>query len=181
MTMIKLEECREVDPFLDTIASQETKATYAYHRKQFEEAGGKYDEETIMKYLQAMKDHKYSYASVNNARSAIRHYCDSKRIRLDWDRISEIMGRKSYANKKLRAYTREEIKKMLEIADPKMRAVILLLASTGQILSTYLMKNCIKLQSTPVLMKNTFVSPHQKLPKQLTRFAAAAKVNISTI
>jgi integrase len=41
------------------------------------------------------------------------------------------MGRKTYANKKLRAYTPEEIKKMLDVADPKMRAVILLLASTG--------------------------------------------------
>jgi integrase len=52
-------------------------------------------------------------------------------IVLNSKKLSRYLGEHQRANHKDRAYTTEEIAKMLEIADKRMKAAVLLMASTG--------------------------------------------------
>jgi hypothetical protein len=53
-----------------------------------------------------------------------------KDVLLNWKKISKFLGEKRYDNE-IRGYSHEEIKRMLEFADIKYRAVIFLYATTG--------------------------------------------------
>lgn len=50
---------------------------------------------------------------------------------INWYKVAKVLGENNRRVLNKRPYTREEIQKMLAIADLRMRMVILLLASTG--------------------------------------------------
>jgi integrase/recombinase XerD len=71
-----------------------------------------------------------TYSAIHNYVSAIVSFYRINDIVLDTKKISKFLPEQVKV-KKDRAYTHEEISKLLEISDEKMRAVILLLSSTG--------------------------------------------------
>ncbi|MDW0221189.1 MAG: hypothetical protein QOG24_09780 [Nitrososphaeraceae archaeon] len=77
-----------------------------------------------------MKEQGKQYSAIHNYVSAITAFYKINDIILNVTKISKFMPEPKRARKD-RAYTHEEIGKILEIADERMRAVILLLASTG--------------------------------------------------
>ncbi len=78
----------------------------------------------IIGYLLSLGRLSYSYRNV--AMSAIKHYYNSldDDIILNWDKIAKYLGEEQ--KNELRAYTTEEIKAILDLADIKYKAIILL-------------------------------------------------------
>ncbi len=78
-----------------------------------------------------------SKGSLTNYRNALKHFYEMNDVALNWKKISKFarMEREqveeALPRKKDRAYTHEEIQKMLEKSGEKARAIILILASTG--------------------------------------------------
>jgi integrase len=126
--------------FEQSIKSEYTKKVYlACLNKYFEFPGSRKFihstdarkiEDQITDFITSMKKQGKSFAAIHNYVSAICKYYRTKRVSLDTKHIHDYLPefRKS---KKDRAYSHEEIHKLLDIADERMRAVILLLASTG--------------------------------------------------
>src|SRR5438128_11225837 len=77
-----------------------------------------------------MKQERLSYSYRNLALAAIKHYHDMHDILLNWRKIARFLGERKFDND-LRAYTREEIQKLLDVASVKDKAIVLLYASTG--------------------------------------------------
>jgi integrase len=86
-------------------------------------------EQSIIEYIILLKKTK-SYGAIHNYVAAIIAFYKIKDIVLNVSKIKRFMPDKRKSNKD-RSYTREEILKLLEFADERMRTVILLLASTG--------------------------------------------------
>ena len=85
----------------------------------------------IIQYLKKLKNDGLSYSHRNIALAAIKHdYIMHDRLVLNWRKIAKFLG-ENERKYEIRGYTQEEIKRMLDIADVKYKAVILLLASTG--------------------------------------------------
>jgi integrase len=86
-----------------------------------------------MSYLKGMKDSNLSWSYRMLALSAIKHYyCfgqdDDQDVTLNWTKISR--GEQTHDND-LRGYSREEIQMLLNVANIKYKAIILILASSG--------------------------------------------------
>ena len=62
--------------------------------------------------------------------AALKHFYEMNDIILNWKKINRFIGEKTRTVKD-RAYTKEEIRKMLDKCDERKRVMILLLASTG--------------------------------------------------
>lgn len=77
-----------------------------------------------------MKQQNKSYFSIRNNISPILAFYKINDIVLNINKISRFIPSKKRANRD-RGYTHEEIYKLLDIADERMRTVILLFASTG--------------------------------------------------
>jgi integrase len=141
----------EVDNFLDSLKSPRTKELYSLHRKRFlkfvgrksiivNETGGSNNNnladatQEIVRYLKKLKDDGISYSYRNNALAAIKHdYImngDDARLVLNWTKIAKFLG-ENERKYEIRGYTHDEIRRMVDIADIKYKAVILMLASTG--------------------------------------------------
>jgi site-specific recombinase XerC len=87
-------------------------------------------EDSIINFVISMKKQGKSFAAINNYVSAICKYYRINRVFLNTKNIHEYLPefRKSRKN---REYKHEEIHRLLDVADERMRAVILLLASSG--------------------------------------------------
>ena len=87
-------------------------------------------EDHITDFITSMKKQGKSFGAIQNYISPIIIYYRTKRASLDTKHIHGYLPefRKS---KKDRAYTYDEIHRLLDIADERMRVIILLLASTG--------------------------------------------------
>jgi integrase len=87
-------------------------------------------EEHIINLVISMKKDGKGFAAIHNYISAICKFYKVIEVILNTDKINQYLPefRKS---KKTRAYTHEEIQRLLEIADERMRCIILLLASSG--------------------------------------------------
>lgn len=131
---------REVNLFIDSISSKNTRDQYEYHLKSFEKWLGTKPEslldvspavvtQKIIQYLVSMRDKELSYGYRGIATSAIKHYYDMNDVVLNWKKIRRFLEVTSANN--LRGYTHEEISKLLSLADVKYRAIILMYASTG--------------------------------------------------
>lgn len=126
--------------FSSSIRSDETRNTYALLLKKFIEYLGQGDvllwydpkqiERRIIDFIVSLKEQGKQCSAIHNYISAITAFYKINDVILDVTKISKFMPEPKRA-KKDRAYTYEEIGKMLEIADERMRAVILLLSSTG--------------------------------------------------
>jgi integrase len=90
-------------------------------------------EASIMSYVVRLKNEQgLSYAARNTILSSIKHFYRMNDVEMiNWYKVAKVLGENNRRVLNKRPYTREEIQKMLAIADLRMRMVILLLASTG--------------------------------------------------
>jgi integrase len=127
--------------FEECIKSKVTKKLYIFYlRKYMDHIGSKFNsllededpkkiEQSIIDYIILLKKTK-SYAAVHNYVSPVIAFYKINDIILNVDKIARFMPEQR-KSKKDREYKHEEISKVLEFADERMRTIILLLASTG--------------------------------------------------
>ena len=137
---LELEQQQSYRLFSSSIRSDETRKTYTLLLKKYIEYLDESDiflendtkriEHRIIDFVMSLKEQGKQYSAIHNYVSAITTFYKINDIVLNVTKISKFMPEPKRARKD-RAYTHEEIGKMLEIADERMRAVILLLASTG--------------------------------------------------
>jgi integrase len=134
------EQEQHVEFFLDSIKSEQTRIKYSsYFRKYLEITGisnplaekdSRVIERQIIDFIIKMKKEGKSHGAIHNYVSMILSFYKINDVILNATKISRFMPEQRKV-KKDRGYTHEEISKMLEIADERMRVVILLLASAG--------------------------------------------------
>jgi len=83
----------------------------------------------IIKYLMSLKERGLAYNSVSLALYAIFHFYEMNDIALNKKKINMFKG--EFKKVSDRAYTHEEIKKILDISDLRMKSIVLLMASSG--------------------------------------------------
>jgi site-specific recombinase XerC len=83
----------------------------------------------IIKYLMSLKERGLAYNSVSLALYAIFHFYEMNHIGLNKKKINMFKG--EFKKVSDRAYTHEEIKKILDISDLRMKSIVLLMASSG--------------------------------------------------
>jgi site-specific recombinase XerD len=128
------------DPFVlfeESIKSEATKTIYKSNlKKYFDHIGSDFQvsendpraiEQKIIEYIISMKQQKRSYFSIRNHISPILAFYKINDIVVNVNKIVRYIPAKKRANRD-RAYTHEEIHKLLETVDVRMRTVILLLA-----------------------------------------------------
>jgi integrase len=131
------------DNFLGSIRSEATKKQYASIMKIFLKFCGftqwtqlaKLDrkalQQRIINYTQAKKKNGDTAHTSNVHMSAIRHFCEYNDLPpLNWKILRSYSG-EHVKSIKDRAYTIEEIRKMMEFTDLRGKCIILLAASTG--------------------------------------------------
>jgi integrase len=88
-------------------------------------------EQQLISYLNDQRiNQKLSYAILHLRLAALRRFYEMNDVMLNWKKVSNYLGENTKIFKD-RAYTTEEIQRLLTKADERMRVVILLLASTG--------------------------------------------------
>lgn len=129
--------------FADVIKSTETKATYTQRMRQYlsyrkftsldqmlkgDSASIQKDIIDYLKYLKNEKQTAYSTRQVDCA--MFRKFYSQNDITLNWDKIHNYLGE---AEKTIedRAYTTEEVSRLLSVSGLRARVLILLLASSG--------------------------------------------------
>jgi integrase len=130
--------------FIDSLASEATKKTYAAHLEQFcryfkiddcARLVGLHPslvEAQIIEYIVHLKNKGNAFSSIKVSLAAILHfYLMNDDITLNRKKISRFLGKESMKIQSGKSYTREQIAKMLTVCDERTRALILLLASTG--------------------------------------------------
>lgn len=89
----------------------------------------------IIDYLVYLrKERSCSFSHNNIVVSAIRKFCQTNDLTLNWDKIYQYKGDEDAETESAdegRGYTHEEIARILAISDYRMKAIILILASTG--------------------------------------------------
>jgi len=168
--------------FEQCIKSEYTKKVYlACLKKYFEFPGSRKlisatdtrkIEDQITDFITSMKKQGKSFAAIHNYVSAICKYYRTKRVSLDTKHIHDYLPefRKS---KKDRAYSHEEIHRLLDIADERMRAVILLLASTGMRIGAIpelRLRNIEKVQSESVYGEIYKITVYEGFKEEYTTF-----------
>ncbi len=141
--MLELDQKDAFVLFEESIKSEETKKVYIFYLKKYMDYLGdqkedplfhgdvKAVESKIIDFIILMKKQENKgYFAIRNHISAIFAFYKINDIVLNVNKISRFIPVKKKANRD-RAYTHEEIHKLLEIVDERMRTVILLLASTG--------------------------------------------------
>jgi integrase len=87
-------------------------------------------EAKIIEFIMSLRDEGKSYAAILNYLNAVKGFYKINDIVLNVHKINKFMPERIKV-KKDRANTHEEISKVLDVADERMRVVILLLASSG--------------------------------------------------
>jgi integrase len=121
--------------FFDSIKSPQTRVKYSAYLKRYGHNNLKLTsmrdiEQQIIQFIINMKKQGKNYYAISNYVNAIISYYRINDVPLNTKKIIRFMPERRRV-KKDRAYTHEEISKLLEIADKRMRAVILLLSSSG--------------------------------------------------
>ena len=132
------------EKFIHSINAQPTKSVYTRYLKGFMKFSGftKYEElvdisdedkyNLISDYIIHMKeDRKVSYSSINSNFSAIKKFFASNNIQLPWDQLKNFNRKKIGKVIDDRVYTKEEIIRLLDHSDLRMRVIVLTLLSTG--------------------------------------------------
>jgi len=129
-----------LDLFEQSIKSEYTRVVYTTCLKKYFEFPGSSKfinatdtrkiEDHITDFITSMKKEGKSFRAIYNYVSAICKYYRMNRVTLDTKHIREYLP-EFKKSKKDRPYEYEEIRRLLDIADERMRTVILLLASTG--------------------------------------------------
>jgi len=87
-------------------------------------------EDNVIQYVISLKKQGKGFSAIHNYVSAICKYYRTKRVYLNAKHMNEYLP-EFKKSKKDRPYTYEEIHRLLDVADERMRTIILLLASTG--------------------------------------------------
>jgi integrase len=87
-------------------------------------------EAKIIEFIMFLRDEGKSYAAILNYLNAVKGFYKINDFILNSHKINKFMPEQIKV-KKDRAYTHEEISRLLDVADERMRVVILLLASSG--------------------------------------------------
>lgn len=124
--------------FLSSIKSEETKEHYQYYlQKYFDFAGGststlenKTIENKIIKFVLQLKEQGKTYSAIQNYLAPIKLYYNINDVVLNIRKIDRFLPEQKRVRKD-RPYEHEEIKKILDISDERIKCVILLLSSSG--------------------------------------------------
>ena len=126
--------------FLNSIKSGETRKKYnTYFNKYLEltrlndpfcHNDPKLIEKELIKFIIDMKEKNMSYSAIQNYTASALAFYKINDVVLNTTKIGKFMPEQRRVRKD-RAYTHEEISKLLEFTDERMRVIILLLASTG--------------------------------------------------
>lgn len=101
---------------------------YGYEKLQIQEP--RLVEKQIIDYIIFLKQQGKSYSIIHNYVSAIKAFYQINDVVLNVRKIGKFLPEYRKVRKD-RAYTHEEISRLLEISDERMRAIVLLLASSG--------------------------------------------------
>ena len=132
---------QQVELFLKSCRSQQTRNNYEVSfQKYIDFVGGDNNlfcnnnvrqiEDKIIEFILSMRDEGKSYSAISNYLHPIKAFYKINDIVLNVYKISKFMPEQIKVNRD-RAYTHEEIGKMLAVADERMKVVILLMASSG--------------------------------------------------
>lgn len=124
-----------IELFEESFKSEHTKKAYLVYLKKYgldklSILEPKLAEEHIIKFILKMKREGKQYTSIENYVKAVIHYYRINDVLLNTKKINMYVPEHRRVRKD-RAYTHEEISKMLEIADERMRSILLLLSSSG--------------------------------------------------
>ena len=135
----------ELELLLESCKSEDTKKQYAFCIKKYfdfldgkdkgnfklpKDRNRKEIEDNIIEYIIFLKKQGMSYCGISNYIVPVKSFYAINDITLNVKKLAKFMPE----NRRMRtdrAYTHEEISKILEISDERMRVIILLLASTG--------------------------------------------------
>lgn len=130
--------------FINAIKSPETKEKYSYNFLKYTEylkierdnishllqIEVRIIQSDIIEYIMKLRDKGYSYSSISGKLAAIFLFYDMNDIILNKKKISRYVGEHEKTVND-RAYTREEIRKIIDACDLKYKVVVLLMACTG--------------------------------------------------
>ena len=127
--------------FINSLKSKSTRTMYLHHFSKFLQCYNlnietlqnlpiKELEQLIINYIAKSKTEDKSHSHLSVTFCSIKHFCVMNDIRINKEKIGKFLGESQRKNTD-RAYTHQEIKKILDVADSRMKSVILLMASTG--------------------------------------------------
>jgi integrase len=147
-SVVLTEESPAYFNFINSLKSRETKRNYRWHIQKFAEFTGQALDQLlatlaedvrdqIIKYLVHLGHKSYSYR--NSAFCSIKHFYEMNDVTLNWKKIKRFIGsREREGSNSLeeertqdRAYTYEEIHKLLDFCDYRIKTAFLVLTSTG--------------------------------------------------
>jgi len=133
-------QLKEMQLFTSSIKSPETRLMYSIYFRKFQEFMSTRDlfcgndskaiADEIIKFIMDLKSQGKGYAAIHNYVSAVMAFYKINDIILNITKINKFIPSQRKV-KKDRPYTRDEIAKFLEIADERMRVVILISSSSG--------------------------------------------------
>ena len=127
--------------FINSLKSKSTRVIYANIFKKYLKDNNvtietllnlpvKDSEQLLVNYIEKLKNDNKSHSLSNLIFCTVKHFYFMNDIRINKEKISKFLGESGRKNTD-RGYTHEEIKKILDVADLRMKSVILLMASTG--------------------------------------------------
>lgn len=124
--------------FINSLKSEVTKKTYEREIKKFMNFCGVEKlsdlltvepQKQIVKYLMSQREKGLSFNSIKLNLHAIYHFYEMNDVPLNKKKINMFKG--EFIKTVDRAYTHEEIKRILDVSDLRMKSIILLMASSG--------------------------------------------------
>ena len=127
--------------FINSLKSSSTRVTYTRILKNYLTDNNltietilnlpvKQSEQVLINHIEKLKTANKSHSYRNQTFCVVKHFYVMNDIRINKEKISKFLGESGRKNTD-RGYTHEEIKKILDVADLRMKSVILLMASTG--------------------------------------------------
>jgi len=126
--------------FLNSLRSSATLRGYKTFFKKYEEFMGENDlfcqnnprliEEKIIEFIMSLREKGLSHSAIRNYVFCVISFYKINDVMLNTTKITRFMPEYKKM-KKDRAYKHEEVQRLLDIADQRLRAVVLLLTSTG--------------------------------------------------
>ena len=130
---------QQYELFLNSLRSEYTKKVYTVTFKKYQEYIGadlfcrndsKLIEHHVIEFIVSLRQRGLGFSAISNYLKAILAFYKINDVVLDADKISKFLP--EYRKlKKDRAYTHEEIHKLLDMADERIKTVIYILASSG--------------------------------------------------
>lgn len=86
--------------------------------------------ESVKSFILDMRNRNLSTYSMNGAIAALKKFYEMNDIELSWKKLQRFRGEVTEEHED-RAYTKEEIQKLLNVSDLRLKATVLLASSTG--------------------------------------------------